>query len=146
MNDYGELLIKSIPELDLKQMGYKSPITIFQDELTRQIIADTETGIFKAVYEQGIVVDKEELIKALAYDREQYQKGFQDGLDVGRGWVVEICQRIVEKFQMLTERHMALSENAGEKGFEKHMILEGGKGIAFEVAIEIVKEEGGLND
>lgn len=55
-------------------------------------------------------------------------------------------QKIVEKLEMLAEKHMALSENAGEKGFEKHMILEGGKGMAFELAIEIVKEEGGMND
>ena len=35
----------------------------------------------KAVIEIGISVDKGELIKALEYDRDQYNKGYRAGID-----------------------------------------------------------------
>ena len=55
-------------------------------------------------------------------------------------------ERIVERLEELTEKHMSNSEKAAELGkdYERHMILNGAKGIAFEAAIEIVKEEGGF--
>lgn len=37
-----------------------------------------EGEIYKAVMDVGVNVDKEELLKALQYDREQYQKGYKD--------------------------------------------------------------------
>lgn len=56
-------------------MGYKSPITIIQERINM----DFENGIFEAVQKVNIDVDKEELIKALQYDRNQYDKGYADG-------------------------------------------------------------------
>ena len=38
-----------------------------------------EGEIMKAVQRVGIDVDKDELIRALQYDRGQYQKGYMDG-------------------------------------------------------------------
>ena len=35
----------------------------------------------ECICEYGIEVDKEELIKALNYDRNQYEKGYNDALD-----------------------------------------------------------------
>ena len=57
-------------------MSYKSPIEIIQ----AQMRFEQENGIYKAIQEQGINVDKDELIRALKYDRAQYEKGYQDGL------------------------------------------------------------------
>ena len=37
-----------------------------------------EGEIYKAVMNVGVNVDKEELLKALQYDRGQYQKGYKD--------------------------------------------------------------------
>lgn len=62
---------------------YKSPIEIVQTEMQAQI----ENGIMKAVQDVGIHVDKDELLKALAYDREQYQKGYADGRKAGHEWI-----------------------------------------------------------
>ena len=56
-------------------MGYKSPIDIMRAQQQMNL----ENGIFKAVEKVGINVDKEELIKALQYDRNQYDIGFDDG-------------------------------------------------------------------
>lgn len=55
-------------------------------------------------------------------------------------------QNIVKRLEKLTEIVMSKSEKAAELRMEKHTILEGAKGIAYETAIEIVKEEGDLNE
>ena len=39
-----------------------------------------EDAVFKAIQKVDIEVDREELIKALQYDRNQYEKGYADGL------------------------------------------------------------------
>lgn len=56
-------------------------------------------------------------------------------------------ERIVERLDKLAEVSMRISEQAAElgKGYDRHMIIHGAKGVAFEQAIEIVKEESGLN-
>ena len=38
-----------------------------------------DNAVFRAVQEVGIEVDKDELLKALQYDRGQYEKGYSDG-------------------------------------------------------------------
>ena len=53
---------------------YESPIKVIQGELETQL----EGEILKAVHRVGVTVDRDELIRALRYDRKQYQKGFDD--------------------------------------------------------------------
>lgn len=57
-------------------MSYKSPI----DVLMKEAQLDYENGIYNAIQEYEIKVDKEELIKALNYDREMYIKGYNDAV------------------------------------------------------------------
>ncbi len=54
---------------------YESPIELVYGN-TQHII---EEDIFKTIQEMGVNVDKEELFKALKYDRGQYDKGYKDG-------------------------------------------------------------------
>ena len=56
---------------------YKSPIKLI-DEFAKSVIKQHDENIYKAVLGYGVVVDKGELIKALKYDREQYEKGEWD--------------------------------------------------------------------
>ena len=56
-------------------MNYESPINIISQQMKIQM----EGEIMKAVQRVGIDVDKDELIRALQYDRGQYQKGYMDG-------------------------------------------------------------------
>ena len=58
-------------------MSYDSPITIYEN-LANQI-AEYREGQIVAQVQMYIDVNKEELFKALAYDRHQYEKGYQDG-------------------------------------------------------------------
>ena len=54
---------------------YESPIEI----ITGQIKTNYEDAIYCAVQNVGINVDREELLKALEYDRGQYEEGFREG-------------------------------------------------------------------
>ena len=54
--------------------GYTSPIAMIVEDVNIKI----ENDIVKAVQNYDIKVDREELAKALAYDRDQYSKGFAE--------------------------------------------------------------------
>lgn len=73
---------------------YKSPIEVIVGQIQTQIAEDLDNHIFKAVREVGINVDKEELLKALRYDRDQYEKGFEDGK---KSVWVDVKERLPEK-------------------------------------------------
>ena len=53
--------------------GYKSPIEI----ITGQMRTEFDDGIYKAVQDYGVNVDKDELIRALQYDRWQFDAGYR---------------------------------------------------------------------
>lgn len=54
---------------------YKSPIDIIYGQMETQL----EGTIMRAVQNVHVNVDKGELLKALQYDRGQYEKGYADG-------------------------------------------------------------------
>ena len=58
---------------------YKSPIEKIYSELQTQMVQEDENMVMKAIRKVGVNVDKGELIKALQYDRNQYEKGYEDG-------------------------------------------------------------------
>lgn len=55
---------------------YESPITLYTKELQYKFEGD----ILAVMRNYGISVDRDELIKALRYDRMQYDYGYADGL------------------------------------------------------------------
>lgn len=57
-------------------MSYKAPIEVLINEAKLNF----ENGIYNAIQEFEIKVDKDELIKALNYDREMYIKGYNDAV------------------------------------------------------------------
>lgn len=59
-------------------MSYDSPIEIVK-KMQEQYETDIVNNVLKCVQSYGINVDKDELIKALKYDRQQYEKGYKDG-------------------------------------------------------------------
>ena len=72
---------------------YESPIKVFmlsnmsiQEDMEKQK-KEFENKVFmeinKILINYKIFVEKEELIKALEYDRDQYNKGLKDGYDNG---------------------------------------------------------------
>lgn len=66
--------------------NYESPIRLLEttvDQLKQQIDAQTNEAIYRAIVSVGVSVNREDLIRALQYDREQYEKGYADGLMAG---------------------------------------------------------------
>lgn len=59
---------------------YKSPIDITVSDISHKIVKEQENQIYKTVQSVGVNVDKHELIRALNYDRQQYDKGYYDGV------------------------------------------------------------------
>ena len=53
--------------------GYESPIKTVIGEAKTEI----DNGVYKAVCQTGIRVDKEELLRALQYDRGQFEAGYK---------------------------------------------------------------------
>ena len=58
---------------------YKSPIDVMIADIQHQIAQQQDEEIYKAVVSVGINVDKDELIRALRYDRDRYEEGYRDG-------------------------------------------------------------------
>lgn len=71
-------------------INYQSPIEI----ITNNFAVEVENKLYKAVFDVGINVDKAELIRALEYDRNQYEKGYKDALERKKGkWMISEIQR-----------------------------------------------------
>jgi len=87
----------------MMKMSYKSPIEIATD-LSNAFMLEIENEVVKAVYNVGVKVDKDELIRALTYDRKQYEAGFADGVAVKPSpkdfipikWIEEYCAKQAE--------------------------------------------------
>lgn len=61
---------------------YESPIQRIVGEMQTRMMQQEEDSMMMQVRQQvGYAVDKEELLKALQYDREQYRKGYSDALE-----------------------------------------------------------------
>jgi hypothetical protein len=59
---------------------YESPIELITKTIMSEIVKNQEEQVMNAVQGVSVNVDREELLKALAYDRQQYQKGYRDGI------------------------------------------------------------------
>ena len=76
---------------------YESPISVYK-KLTHEIAKQKDEYICQAIVKVGVDVNKEELIKALAYDREQYSKGFADGFEEGvKTFAEKVKSNLIEK-------------------------------------------------
>ena len=97
-----ESVDRLIPKPDIAILGYESPIQV----AIGQIRMEQENNIYRAIREYGVDVDKDELIKALQYDRNQYEKGYINGYNRKSTEVAEEIFGEIEK-----EIHLALNSN-----------------------------------
>ena len=72
-------------ELSMRTLEYRAPIQVMSTEMTYHQVDD---GILKAVWNVGIDVDKDELLRALSYDRDQYDKGYE----AAKSEIVHCCE------------------------------------------------------
>lgn len=57
---------------------YESPVKISYDDINAKMVQAAD-GQILAIVQQLVSVDKDELLRALQYDRGQYEKGYEDG-------------------------------------------------------------------
>lgn len=57
---------------------YESPITLIRKEVENAYNSWVEDNVFKMISSLDIKVDRDELIKALKYDRQQYERGYNE--------------------------------------------------------------------
>lgn len=62
---------------------YESPLSLIIDNMATEIAEAFDKEVLTAFKRCHIDIDKDELIKALAYDRGQYEKGYADGYTSG---------------------------------------------------------------
>ena len=77
-------------------MSYYSPIHLISqwfDEQIKEMQTQEETAVMTEITKKiGVDVDKDELIRALNYDRHQYEKGYTDGRFFG---IREVMSKLV---------------------------------------------------
>lgn len=101
--EYSKDLINKLKLFETQFAEYESPIQIVMGEWQTSV----EDNCVKAIQSYGFNINKEELGKALQYDRHQYDKGYEDARrrferpDRWGKWVVsEIqCPNCLEYFQ-----------------------------------------------
>lgn len=73
---------------------YESPIEKIYGEIQSRIVQQDEDNLMYEVRQAvGYKVDKEELLKALQYDRNQYDKGYQDAkAEIG---TCNLCKHLI---------------------------------------------------
>ena len=78
---------------------YKSPISIYETAM-QTIMEQRENAIFAKVQDAfDVQVDKEELIRALKYDRNQYEVGYRDGkADAATKWI-PVSERLPDPWE-----------------------------------------------
>lgn len=60
-------------------MSYQSPITMYTERIIKDIDEKQDEYLVEEVRKVGFNINKEELAKALEYDRDQYMRGYTDG-------------------------------------------------------------------
>lgn len=102
---------------------YESPISMISDQMkiiSEQINANTDEMIVEAVQNVGVTVDKEEMIRALQYDRGQYNRGYTDGAhDMFSGFM----EKMLEKYGRINEDESELSVAAVQADVKEIMAM-----------------------
>lgn len=75
---------------------YNSPIQLVTDDINFAVRAKIDDTIYQAVLKCDIAIDKDELIKALTYDRQQYDKGYSDGYARGKAENEELKRELIK--------------------------------------------------
>ena len=85
---------------------YESPIKIIEstiDSIYKDIVKKKDDAIFAEIQSSfGVDLDRDELIRALQYDRDQYNKGYDDGKRDAMAELVR-CENCIYRSQYADE-------------------------------------------
>jgi glutamate synthase domain-containing protein 1 len=119
-----ESVDKLFPKKDIDILGYEPPIQAFIGQMRIEHERTLESETIKAVRAIDVSVDKEELIKALQYDRNQYEKGYINGYNAKASEVAEeIFAEIEKKISLDLDVICKEKDELIYKGFFSHALL-----------------------
>lgn len=127
---------------------YESPITVQIRKIAEQIEEQRENELTLKISEQmGVNIDKAELTRALAYDRDQYRRGYEDGWRA-RSKKVPQWVSISEKLPDVSQRYLVYTkyDEVMTDFFMGDEFMQGEDIIAWMPLPEPYKEEGETND
>ena len=81
---------------------YKSPVEVVYNNISEEI----GDGVYRAVCQYGVIVDKDELIKALRYDRDQYGNGYSDAIKSIEGARASAIKEFAERAKEIVNGHL----------------------------------------
>ena len=85
----------NVDKLKTPLEGYEPPITLFMNDIYNQILEQRDNAIMTQIQtEYGITCGKQELTKALMYDRGQYDKGFQAGYEKAKNDILNLINNL----------------------------------------------------
>lgn len=96
---------------------YESPIYQLEKTISMDMSEKYDNLVITAVKEVGIDVDKEELIRALQYDRDQYMKGFRDGEESTRRAIIKDIEKLAGETEN-SSLYELVSTLKGDGGFD----------------------------
>lgn len=83
---------------------YKSPIELYIYNKYKELEEQKENYLYQIIQSYDINVDKEELIKALNYDREQYENGYKEASNNIKEYIIKkLREKQVECFDLYEE-------------------------------------------
>lgn len=96
---------------------YESPITKLMSEISSQMIKEDEDHLMYEVRKAvGYEIDKDELLRALRYDREQYRRGYNDGTREVLQHVELATKQLREEINEQIEHYIAIEDGNAEFG------------------------------
>lgn len=84
---------------------YESPVKTIIEDVHMQLSEQLDERTYQAVVNVGIAVDKEELIRALQYDRKQYEVGYRHGKAAAPQWIPVGERKPDFELQMWRQEH-----------------------------------------
>jgi hypothetical protein len=109
--------------------GWESPIQVIADELIHKIERNAENNLMHTIKQSiGYEVDKEELLKALNYDRGQYEKGF------------EVAKRLYKNDLMIAKEYIRLLA-AKVEFLDQRVVCSGHEDVPKEIYDFLNKED-----
>lgn len=71
---------------EVRAEGYQSPIDVLINHETDAFAQFITGAVMKSVITADVHVNKDELIRALSYDRAQYEQGYRAGMRAAKKW------------------------------------------------------------
>lgn len=112
-------------DCDLSILEYKSPIQVRVEQAVKAFNLQVENEVYKVVQNYEINVDKDELLKALRCDRNQYELGYRAGYNKAYSIIMEFFAEIEKEIgyigyleelvlKLLKDKYKEVTNNDGE--------------------------------